>query len=185
VATRIRRCHWVGVYADGEEGDERVVIQEGGDEEGRGVGVRADGLQANGENGTRRLTGRQRRRDTGKVKEFSTMKDAESDGGDIASIQKSRRGRGTPKDMSFPARVVLLGFDAFMTYVEGNIGLATMQTQSYEWASVTCKRVHAGTLFHTFLSLRKFPPCSSLCTDGPSLQKRNTWSKNHDRGCSK
>ena len=50
---------WVGVRcADGEEGDERVVVQAGGDEEGR-----AEGRQANGENGTRKMTGRRRRRE--------------------------------------------------------------------------------------------------------------------------
>jgi len=44
MAKRIRNFRWVGVrYADGEEGDERVVVEEGGDEEGRRVVVRVGG----------------------------------------------------------------------------------------------------------------------------------------------
>ena len=53
-----------------------------------GVVVQAERRQMNGENLTRRLTGRQRRREAGEVKDFSMMKDAESDEGDMAPILK-------------------------------------------------------------------------------------------------
>jgi len=42
-ATRIRRFRWVGVrYADGEEVDDWIVVQEGCNEKGMGLVVRVE-----------------------------------------------------------------------------------------------------------------------------------------------
>lgn len=96
MATRIRRFRWVGVrYVDGEEGDECVVVQEGGNEEGR-VGSCAGG----GTTGKREEVDWPTKPKRGWRSE--RVKDAEG----YSSYPKIAERRGTPQRASF-----LLGFD--------------------------------------------------------------------------